>query len=208
MALQSKMLKLGENPNGILGKISGTIMNLCHKSIYLWAIGKLDNKPYGRILDVGCGGGKALETFCKNVYGSTVYGIDHSKEMVEMARKTNKLYIRKNRVNIEQASVLKMPYMENYFDLVTAFETIQFWPDVLNGLQEIKRVLKPQGQLIIVNRFRDMDSEWNKKLKLKSIDDYKAALSEAGFSQITWDTQTKKGWIMLSAVKLLGEINE
>ncbi len=202
MEFQSNILKLGENPNGILGKISGSIMNLSHRSIYLWVIDKLDNKQYERILDVGCGGGKALETFCKNVYGCTVYGIDHSREMVEMARKINKLNIKKNRVNIEQASVLRMPYLENYFDLVTAFETIQFWPDVLNGLKEIKRVLKPQGQIMIVNRFPDKESEWNKKLRLKSIEDYKEALSKAGFCQITWDTRLKKGWVMLSAKKL------
>ena len=62
-----------------------------------------------------------------------VCGIDHSETMVNMAKKLNKRYRNIDRVQIKHASILSLPYTDNYFDIVTAFETIQFWPDVIKG---------------------------------------------------------------------------
>lgn len=50
-----------------------------------------------------------------------------------MAKKLNKRYRNIDRVQIKHASILSLPYTDNYFDIVTAFETIQFWPDVIKG---------------------------------------------------------------------------
>ena len=49
----------------------------------------------------------------------------------------------------------KLPFEDDTFDLATAVETVYFWPDLQAGLKEIKRVLKPGGQLAIFNEGSD-----------------------------------------------------
>jgi ubiquinone/menaquinone biosynthesis C-methylase UbiE len=47
--------------------------------------------------------------------------------------------------------VSQIPWEDGAFDLVTAFETVYFWPDFEGGLKEVRRVLKPGGTLFICN---------------------------------------------------------
>ena len=44
-----------------------------------------------------------------------------------------------------------MSFQDDFFDLVTAFETYYFWTNFPDALKEIKRVLKPGGTLLLVN---------------------------------------------------------
>jgi ubiquinone/menaquinone biosynthesis C-methylase UbiE len=80
-----------------------------------------------------------------------VFGIDYSADMVEYSRKVNKKFIAENRVEIREGSVEKTGFPDNFFDLVTAIETYYFWSRFSDALQEIKRVLKPGGSLLLVN---------------------------------------------------------
>jgi ubiquinone/menaquinone biosynthesis C-methylase UbiE len=80
-----------------------------------------------------------------------VFGIDYSADMVEYSQKVNKILIAENRVEIREGSVEKTGFPGNFFDLVTAIETYYFWYSLPDALQEIKRVLKPEGKLLVVN---------------------------------------------------------
>lgn len=65
MSLNMTLLKLGENAKGFMGGISGSMMNLGHKSIYIWGIKNLRINPDSIILDVGCGGGKTIKIYLR-----------------------------------------------------------------------------------------------------------------------------------------------
>jgi len=47
--------------------------------------------------------------------------------------------------------VSQLPFPDDKFDLVTAVETHYYWPDLVADLQEIRRVLKPGGEIVLVN---------------------------------------------------------
>ena len=94
------------------------------------------------MLDIGCGGGATLKRLLKRSKDSQVYGIDISDESVAKARKVNRALLDKQ-VFIQQGSAVKLPYEDAKFDLVTAVETVYFWPNLPNCLQEVRRVLKP-----------------------------------------------------------------
>jgi ubiquinone/menaquinone biosynthesis C-methylase UbiE len=69
-------------------------------------------------------------------------------------------------------TVSSLPFADNMFDFVTAFETYYFWPNLNDDLKEIKRVLKPGGTLLIVNevykdnQFEKRNSKWAKPVLL------------------------------------------
>ena len=138
-------------PMGRRGRLVATMMNQHHEPLTLWGLTKITIGSDCVILDVGCGGGKTVSRLAQLAPQGRVFGIDYSVDMVKFSKKINKMLIVQNRVEIIEGSVEKMSFKDDFFDLVTAFETYYFWSNFLNALKEIKRVLKPGGKLLLVN---------------------------------------------------------
>ena len=47
---------------------------------------------------------------------------------------------------------MELPYETGKFDLVTAFETVYFWPDLKQSFSEVFRVLKPGGMFMFFQK--------------------------------------------------------
>lgn len=75
----------------------------------------------------------------------TVTGIDLSEEAICKAKT---IYSAEN-ITYVQADIKSLPFQDNTFDIVVSFETLEHIPEYKNFLQECKRVLKPNGHLII-----------------------------------------------------------
>jgi SAM-dependent methyltransferase len=89
-------------------------------------------------------------------------------------------------VFIVQGSAEKLPYEDGKFDLVTAVETVYFWSNLPNCLQEVRRVLKQGGKFAILVEVVDSDSKWTSVVEgmtAYSPDDLKKLLDDAGFTQ-------------------------
>ena len=134
-------------PKGKLGKIQLKSMNKGHTPISLWCLKHLDIKSTDIILDIGCGGGININRMVKKA--KKVYGIDYSIESVKLSKEVNEEYIKQEKVEIKQANVQSIPYEDETFDIITAFETIYFWPDLEKCFKEVKRVLKLGGIFLI-----------------------------------------------------------
>ena len=65
-------------------------------------------------------------------------------------RKRNQKLIVSGRVEVLHGSVSSMPFSDATFDCVTAVEVYYFWPDIAADLAEVRRVIKPNGQLVIL----------------------------------------------------------
>jgi ubiquinone/menaquinone biosynthesis C-methylase UbiE len=151
MAEKSNLMDQYKCPTGRRGRQVAALMNRHHKQLTTWGLTKVEIGLEFVILDVGCGGGKTLSLLAQLAPNGKVFGIDHSLDMVEYSKKVNKKLVTKNRVEIVEGSVEKMGFPNDYFDLVTAFETYYFWTNFFDALKEIKRVLKPGGKLLLVN---------------------------------------------------------
>lgn len=90
------------------------------------------------ILDAGCGGGATLETLRK-------YGRPRGMELSEEAV----LYNRERGREVVQGSIERMPFADNSFDLTLALDVIEHVPDDLLALEELSRVLRPGGSLLV-----------------------------------------------------------
>ncbi|MBN2385814.1 MAG: class I SAM-dependent methyltransferase [Anaerolineales bacterium] len=204
MSLSDKLMKQGGKPSGSLGRLIGYLMNLSHKNIYHWGLKNISFGNNSKALDIGCGGGEVIKLLATKMPEGKVYGIDHSPEMVNLSKRVNKSLLENNRVEINHGSVSSLPYQDNMFEIVTAFETIQFWNDLNNDLKEVKRVLKASGMLLIVNRYPDLqgkDAGWAEVLQIHSSEEYQEQLSAVGFVDISIDEKSNPGWILVLSRK-------
>jgi len=106
------------------------------------------NRLGGRVLDVGVGTGLELPMFDSNV---RLVGIDLSDPMLEIAR--NRV-ARKNLANVEDLRVMdamNLEFEDDAFDAVVAPYVVTTVPDPRRTLEEMARVVRPGGEIVIVN---------------------------------------------------------
>ena len=138
------------HPRGLLGEVVGWIMFRNNQERIAWAVSLLDIHPAARILEIGFGPGNAVQTMAALTPKGLVAGIDISDVMHRQASRRNAEAIRAGRVELRQASVASLPYLDATFDTVFSSNNFQFWPDPAKNLQEVRRVLNPNGTLAIV----------------------------------------------------------
>ena len=193
-------------PDGIGGKLMVSMMNVGHKAMADWGFQFLKIPEKGTVLDCGCGGGANIERILREHPEIAVKGIDYSEVSVEKSRKVNKNAIEAGRCEILQSSVINLPFADKQFDVVTAFETVYFWPDLLKSFQEVYRVTKNGGTFFICNECNgdtDKDDKWTEKISGMTIyKDFqlKEILEQAGFHDIKIQ-KNEKGWISVAAQK-------
>jgi ubiquinone/menaquinone biosynthesis C-methylase UbiE len=205
MGLKKKIVVQVRNPSGILGRLIARGMNKGHAKLAKWGISKILIKPNYFILDIGCGGGGNIHRFGEMIKEGKVYGIDSSETAVNISKKINKSQIDNGIIEIYKASVSPLPFNNNFFNLVTGFESYYFWPDLVNDLKEIYRVLKPKGKLALINEGYLCDNSKKRKraekwailgnFHIHSPEEYKGFLTKAGFINIQIFEERKKGWI-------------
>lgn len=193
-------------PVGFGGKIMVAMMNFGHGAMADWGFRFVRISENAAVLDCGCGGGANIKKLLEKCQKGTVKGIDYSEVSVEKSRKVNAKAIQAGRCEVIQANVMELPFEPESFDLVTAFETIYFWPDLLQSFREVHRVLKTGGTVSICNESNgdtSKDDKWIEKIGGMTIyngDQIKAVLEQAGFSGIRIE-KNDKGWICVSAEK-------
>ena len=106
------------------------------------------NRLGGRVLDVGVGTGLELPMFDSNV---RLVGIDLSDPMLEIAH--NRV-ARQNLANVEDLRVMdamNLEFEDGAFDAVVAPYVVTTVPDPRRTLEEMARVVRPGGEIVIVN---------------------------------------------------------
>ena len=92
-------------------------------------------------LDVGCGAGLAAQVFSQTI--ANVSGVDASAAFIDIARE--RLPGRNFRVGEMEA----LPHADRSFDVVTGFNAFQYAASPLNALREARRVVQPDGAVVI-----------------------------------------------------------
>jgi ubiquinone/menaquinone biosynthesis C-methylase UbiE len=176
-------------------------MNRFHTPYYRKYFKSITLNKNARILDIGCGGGSFLHYLNKRDSSFQLHGLDHSEEMISLASKKNRIAINKKQLELHIGSVSKLNLDNNSLDMITAFETIQFWPDHELAFHEIYRTLDNNGEFLVINRYPKEGTKWWDYAKLKTDKEYESALLKAHFQNVSTDLRSRKGWIIVRATK-------
>ena len=206
-----ELIKNARKPEGELGHQILDRMNESHESMAQWGVSHFDIEKDSKILDIGCGGGRNIQRFAKQISeNGRVVGIDYSEVSVEKSIELNRNAIERGIVNVLEASVSDMPFYDETFDIVTGFETIYFWPDFLNDLKEVNRVLKRDGLVFFCNEAVYREGEMEKyddlvellDMKIYSEDVLRESLEKTGFKDIKAYVNDDEDWICILARKI------
>jgi len=210
LMLMAYLLRQVSKPTRWVGGLFLWIMNRSHSALTDWGLKQVSIEAGFTILDVGCGGGRTVQKLAALAKEGKVWGIDYADGSVATSRRTNAQLIKTDRVEIRQASVSNLPFPGNLFDLVSAVETQYYWPDLVKDMQEILRVLKPGGTLMIIaesykRRNRPDKLGWlqMKLLKLRTLspDEQREIFVAAGYADVHILEKPGNGWICVTGRK-------
>lgn len=150
---------MGLNEKANIGKLFDGIARTYDKfnhvtsfGIDIWwrnvAIGSM--MPVRSMLDVAIGTGDVAMTAIRKKKAEHVTGIDLSQEMMNIGAEKVERAGMKGQVDFMFGSALDMPYDNCQFEAVTCAYGIRNFSDLDKGLNEMYRVLKPGGQLVIL----------------------------------------------------------
>jgi ubiquinone/menaquinone biosynthesis C-methylase UbiE len=114
---------------------------------------KLSSRGFrqGRILDVGCGFGATALILADRFPDSDIVGIDLSEPLLRLAEQAAKPMDLGERVRFEKADAQDIPYDDDSFDAVINLQMVHIVDDPVSMLNEIERVLVPDGYLFIAD---------------------------------------------------------
>lgn len=108
-------------------------------------------KKDAKVLDVGCGTGKFAYRLWSVTKGVEIHGIDISNEMIERA----KAKVNDETIDFKVGDVEELPYESKTFDIVTCSNSFHHYPNQKKAISEMRRVLKDDGKLLIIDGSRD-----------------------------------------------------
>lgn len=100
-----------------------------------------------KVLDVCCGTGDWAIQLAETNRNAEITGIDFSENMLEIAEKKVKQH---DNINLLQGNAMDLPFEGNSFDILTIGFGLRNLPDFKEAVKEFYRVLKPGGQLVIL----------------------------------------------------------
>ncbi|HEY33514.1 MAG TPA: class I SAM-dependent methyltransferase [Dehalococcoidia bacterium] len=178
-----------ELPRGLLGRITFIFMNRGHKSIYENVAKVSELKPEDDLLEVACGNGHFLKKYASHVH--SIAGLDLSELSVELATKRNKDRIAAGTAEIVQGDASQLPWEDDKFSVTTAMASFMMFPEPLESLKEMYRVLRTGGRVVICIEWNAEDGKDHSKdikkygMQLWTEGDVREMMKNAGFSDVS-----------------------
>ena len=123
------------------------------KDLYRQALGHMDG---GRVLDVATGGGKFVGTLGRSLQSyAQIMGIDLSVRALRDAQRAHP----GQEIHFLRMDAGRLGFRDGSFDTACAAKSLHHWPDPPRILDEMVRVIKPRGRLVVSDMHRDVETE-------------------------------------------------
>jgi ubiquinone/menaquinone biosynthesis C-methylase UbiE len=167
-----------------------------HEPENTWTVSLLDVQPKDSILEIGFGAGATIQQIAVLATEGHVAGVDFSHTMVSAARKRNASAVKAGRVELKYGDAATLPFVDSLFDKVVSIHSLYFWPEPMKAFDEILRVLKPGGRVILTLLPKERwpgNGESTEECRVYRAEDIANMLTEVGFTS----TQIEPGNIEL-----------
>lgn len=154
-AHESRLARQFGHPTGFIGHLVGYFLSARSGEMSRAAVEICSVRPEDSVLEIGYGPGRAIEALAMAAVNGKVAGVDVSEVMLTQAQKRNRRAIEAGRVDLRLGSVSELPFSDHSFDKVLAINSLHHWPSPLQGLQEVRRVLKKGGTLLLALRMKE-----------------------------------------------------
>ena len=196
-------------PSGDAGREMLKRMNESHYDVTGWALSKWEIKENDNVLDIGCGGGRTLKRMSERIISGTLTGVDYSEVSVNMTTEYNEELVKKGILSVLNASVEALPFPENSFEKIITVESFYFWPNPLENLKEVRRVLKEKGHFLLVADIygredlseHQMENIAEYDLTNPTVDEFRIFFENAGFSEISIHLKNGTSWVCVEGTK-------
>jgi len=130
-------------PEGAAGWLLSQVMRVVNRRPIRLTIAELQVQPGDVVLDLGCGFGDAIPRLLSEAWSGSVHGIEHAIATALAAKD------RHPRAQVHIGSFLDLPFARASVDRILAVNVAYFWHDHEPVLDELLRVLRPQGRLAV-----------------------------------------------------------
>jgi SAM-dependent methyltransferase len=154
--------------------------------------------PGARVLDVGCGSGALLNAIERERSPERAIGIDLSLAMAALARR------RLGSSDVIVADAEGLPFSNEQFDVILSSSSFHFWPNQLRALTDFRRVLRPNGRIVITDwcddflacRICDAFLRWRNRSRFRILTsrEITALLADSGFELLSIECY-KISWV-------------
>ncbi|MEU6716173.1 class I SAM-dependent methyltransferase [Nonomuraea sp. NPDC046802] len=184
----SYLVGQAHHPRGIVGWANGWMFahRPSNRKRNIWAVSLLEVQPTDRVLEIGFGPGVAIAEFAARATRGHVFGIDHSQAMVRRATRRNAAAVRARRVHLTHASVEHLPNFGDPLDAILAVNSVGFWPDPVERLGELRRLLRHAGRIALVSQPRCPGA--TRDTTTRAAEELQDLLTQAGFTDLRVET--------------------
>lgn len=109
------------------------------------------NLASGKVLEAGVGTGANLASYPDSIQSLT--GVDFSSEMLKYAKQKASRLAPYN-IELIEADIQELPFPDHTFDTIVSTCVFCSVPDPVQGLKELRRVCKPDGQILMLEHMR------------------------------------------------------
>ncbi|MEE8807411.1 MAG: class I SAM-dependent methyltransferase [Lactimicrobium sp.] len=191
--LFEKVKKLTEKRDGRPGTMSLYLQDASQKQLRKWSLSLLAKRNPENLLEIGLGTGASLQAMLKQWPASHAIAIDHASQPVTMAARSNADAIKQGRCIVMEGEACHLPFPDDTFDLIIAFDSISSWRDLNNSVQDIYSELVKGGCFAIINA--DDKGPGFDESSLRPL------LYDAGFSRVKAYRHEADPWLLLVAEK-------
>jgi ubiquinone/menaquinone biosynthesis C-methylase UbiE len=187
------------HPSGLLGRALGAVMAIETRALNDEVLRRLAIAPGEHILEIGFGHGRTLERAALAHADAQFAGVDHATDMVEALGRRARPLIEAGRLDVRAAASDLLPWPDSSFDAAYAVHTIYFWKHPERDLAEIRRVLRPEGRLLLGFHERTPAVEAALPAEVythRSASEVEGLVSTAGFSSALFPGPASGLWVL------------
>ena len=155
---------------------------------------RIQMHSFRSILDLGCGTGALLSRVVNQCQGVQACGLDLSEKMLEQA-----VALLTGKAQLVAGDSDNLPWENESFDLVVCNASFHHFPEPLKVLEEIRRVLKANGRVLIadpwwsrqkrflINLFLSSSFNFLGDVRVYSEQEFHLLLTGCGFKFVSWE---------------------